>query len=405
MDEKAYISGVICEYNPFHNGHRHLLEQMRSNGATHIVAVMSGSFVQRGEPASVNKKMRTSWALQNGADLVIELPLPWAMSGAECFARGGVGCLDALGLVDSISFGAENADAELINQTVAALSTAEFSAKLSEELAHGISFASARENALASIGLTDCAEFIREPNNILAVEYAKAIVELGSDIRLVPISRIGTGHHSSLPSDGKFASASSLRELMNDLSSDDAKNNLKSFVPKCIAEDLLTEIDRKNAPILLNSLEKAILARWRTISAQEAALLPDVSEGIENRIIAAARTATSLDELLSAVKTKRYSYVRIKRIVVSAFLQITAEDSMGTPPYLRVLGMNKKGKELLQMISKTAKVPLIVRPRDAENLPPHAKQLFELECRASDLSALASPIPMNSGIDFSLPVF
>ena len=337
MERNYHIFGVICEYNPFHNGHAYHLTQMRTQGATHIVAVMSGNFVQRGEPALVSKRLRTLWALQNGADLVLELPLPWAMSGAETFARGGVGLLHSLGCVEAISFGSEHADASLFSHTAAQLLSTDFSAALTTPLASGMSFAQARETALNQTAGEECATLLRTPNDILGVEYAKAALQMNSSLRLCPILRSGANHHDSLPETGAIASASSVRAALRERGT---AESVSPFLPKSVSDGLNSALRTGEAPSSLQHLERAILACWRTLSPEAAAQLPDVSEGIENRILTCARTATSLDDLFAQVKSKRYSHARIRRIVLSAFLGLTAADSAGIPPYLRILGLN-----------------------------------------------------------------
>lgn len=368
------VAGIITEYNPFHNGHAHLIKMARDNGVTHVVAVMSGNFVQRGEAALLDRSVRTEAALMNGVDLVLQLPAVWATSSAQSFARAGVGILDALGLVDELVFGSECGDAEKILSAAYALESEELKPLLDLELQKGISFASARENALRLIS-PESADIIKSPNNILGVEYVAALRRIGSRIAPVTFPRAGA-EHDSKESDGNIASASFIRERF-------CSGEWKKFVPENVAEIY------ENAPIAdMKRIENAVLYKMRTADSLSLSRTPDISEGIENRIISAAENAKTLEELYSLSKTKRYTHARIRRIILNYFLGFTAEDAALPVPYIRVIGFNKKGAELIKKAKETAHLPIITKAYDIASLGENAQRIFSLECKAGDIYAL-----------------
>lgn len=367
------VAGIITEYNPFHNGHAYIVQKARESGATHVVAVMSGNFVQRGEPAVFDRSVRTEAALMNGVDLVLQLPAVYAVSPAQRFSRASVEILDGLGLVNELVFGSECGDTEKIVSAVCALESAELKPLLEAELKKGISFASARENALRNID-SESADVIKSPNNILGVEYISALRKIGSDIIPVTFPRIGAEHDSDEFS-GNIASASYIRSNIRD--------DWESFVPENTVEIY------KNAPIAdIGRIENAVLYSLRTADAESLSKAPDVSEGIENRIISAAEKAKNLEELYSFSKTKRYSHARIRRIILNYFLGFTASDSAVPVPYIRVLGFNKRGAELIRKAKKTARLPVITKASDIASLDENAQRIFSLECKAGDIFAL-----------------
>ena len=368
------VAGIITEYNPFHNGHAHLVKMARNSGATHVVAVMSGNFVQRGEPALLDRSVRTEAALMNGVDLVLQLPAVRAVSAAQSFARAGVEMLDALGLVDELVFGSECGDAEKIVTAARDLESDELKPLLDAQLQKGLTFASARENALRLIS-SESADIIKSPNNILGVEYIAALRRIGSGITPVTFPRIGA-EHDSKETGGSIASASCIREKFADGGWDD-------FVPENTREIY------RNAPTAdIKRIENAILYRMRTADPTSLSKAPDISEGIENRIISASQNAKTLEELYSLAKTKRYTHARIRRIILNYFLGFTAEDAALSVPYLRVIGFNQKGAELIRKAKETARLPVITKAADIALLGENAQKIFSLECKAGDIYAL-----------------
>ncbi len=378
--EKMKVAGIIAEYNPFHNGHAALIEKARAAGATHIVAVMSGNFVQRGEPAIFDYSVRTCAALSCGVDLVIQLPAVYAVSGAQSFARAGVSILDSLGIVDEIVFGSECGDAEKIRIAAKNVYSEKLSEYIAPELAKGITFASARENALKMIS-PESAEIIRQPNNILGVEYVAALERIGSKINPVTFGRVGAGHGESGVF-GTVASASYIRELISE------GKEWENLVPGNAFKYYRESLNNGDALTDLSKFETAVLYKMRMATAEEIAKSPDVSEGVENRIMAAAKQAPTLEELYSAAKTKRYTHARIRRIVVNTAIGITAEDLAKPVPYIRILGFNGKGAELLKAAKETAKLPVMVKTADVSDMDKTAERVFEIECRAGDIYSL-----------------
>lgn len=385
------VAGIVSEYNPFHLGHAAHISQTRFAGATHVVAVMSGNFVQRGEPAFLTKWARARQALKNGADLVVELPLPWALSGAEKFAYGSVALLDALG-ADLISFGSECGDTAQLEQAAQALDSPTLREALRSELKDGSTFAKARQSAIHSLCGEETALLLREPNNILGIEYIKALRKLDSKIKPFTIKRIGAAHDAP-QAKGGIASASMIRGMIRN------SEDFTAYLPETSAEVVKAEIAAGRAPADISRVERAILAKLRTMSQEDFANLPDVSEGLENRIYTAARKASSLEELYDAVKTKRYTHARIRRIVLSAFLGLNSSLNDGIPPYLRVIGFNRRGLEILHSAKMTTKLPIITNSSDILSLDSKARNMIELESRSTDLFALCMPHAAPCGLD------
>ncbi len=386
-------AGIIAEFNPFHRGHEALIRAAREGGAEYVAVVMSGDFVQRGAPALVSKWDRAEMALRCGADAVFELPLPWAMAGAERFALGGVFLLSQIGCT-RLCFGSESGSAEALSRTASLLLSPELSQRLKEELRTGVSFASARETAVRALAGEEAASLLRTPNDTLGVEYLKAARTLGVRLEPFPVRRVGAGHHDALP-DGAFASATAIRRLVR------SGGNWEPFVPQKAAAVLRRAIGRGACPADVSSMERAILARLRVMERDDFAALPDVSEGLENRLFAAARAAGSLAEYFSLVKTKRYPLARLRRIVFSALLGLTAEDERGLPPYLRLLGFTDRGVFLLREAKRTGNLPVLSHSSDLLHLDKRGRDMVELEGKGSDLHALFLPSPPPCGTNLS----
>lgn len=387
-------TGIIAEYNPFHNGHKALVNACRANGATHIVAAMSGNFVQRGSVAIMDKRARTAAALRGGVDLVLELPVPFAVATAEVFARGGVSVLDGLGLVDALGFGAECYDRELLQRAADAVTDPAVDEQIKSELAGGISYPTARANAVHAVFGEEVAEVLDGPNNILAIEYLKELKRIGSGIAVEPYPRMGNPHDAMTPTD-EFASASMLRILL-----ERGEKRAFDYMPETTELEYRRMVAVGRAPVRVEESERAILSRLRMLTPEDIRKAPDVSEGLENRIYNAIQSATSLEELYDIVKTKRYTHSRIRRIVTALYLGILPEDRAQVP-YLRVLGFNDRGLEVLKAAKETATLPIITKPAAIEELDENARHLFELECRATNLYNLATPRILPCGTEFS----
>ncbi len=379
-------AGIIAEYNPLHMGHVRLLEEARRllSPETAVICVMSGNFVQRGDFALLRKHARAAAAVQSGADLVLELPLPWAVASAERFAQGAVRTLAASGLVTHLVFGSEYGESAALERLAAALLSDSFPPLLKQELAQGDSFAAARQRAAAMLLSPADAALLEQPNNILGVEYCKELLRLNSSIRPLTVKRTG-GAHDQPGTASPLPSASAIRALLQARESEQAL----SYMAPAMAAACREELRAGRAPVFRETCERAMLARLRTMDQADFAALDQGREGLGNRLYRASRTAASLEELLASAKTKRYAHARLRRMVLWAFLGLSAlpEDV----PYLRPLAANETGRVLLARMRKTAAVPVLTRPAGARRLSPQAQALFSLEVRASDLYTLAYP--------------
>ena len=378
-------AGIICEYNPFHSAHAyHIVETKRLLGDNAaVVCVMSGNFVQRGEPAMFEKHARAEAAVLCGADLVVELPLPWAMAQAERFALGGVAVLDALGVCKTLSFGSECGSAEELAAIADCLADPAADALIAAELKKGITYAAARENALRQLAGSP-ADLITHPNNILGVEYLRALKKLGSTMTPLAVPRAGTEHDGDAPS-GRFASASLLRNLLT------GGGDPWRFIPERAAAVFRRELEEGRAPVAPLSLETPILTRLRTLDDTAWQSLPEDAEGLSLRLMKYGRTEPTLQGVLQKTKSKRYTMAKIKRMTFSAVLSLRAEDCEGLPPYVRVLAFNDMGRTILRWASLRAKLPIVTKPTSARRLGGRAEKLFTLEAAATDLYALGYP--------------
>lgn len=378
------VIGIVAEYNPFHNGHARLIEQTRARlGADcPVVCVMSGDFVQRGSPAVYAKFARAEAAARCGADLVLELPLPWALSSAEGFARGAVGLLGSLGVVTHLSFGSECGEVERLERIAECLIDPAVNAEISRELNENanISYASARQAVLAR-RLGDEAKLIEQPNNILAVEYLKAIYEQRLDITPMTVQRIGSGH--DMAGDVGPKSASELRRMI--LSGEKVDN----YIPKNALAVYFREESLGRQAMSRDFHETAILSRLRMFGENYYNSLPDSGGGLGSRLYKAAHEEATLDGVLAAVKTKRYTLSRIRRMCLCAALGVKKDDADGIPPYARVLAANSRGCEYLRVLSKNPAIPVITKPAAARTLSAEREQVFELGAAANELYVLA----------------
>lgn len=376
--------GIITEYNPFHRGHKWQIDELRRHfgAGTGIVCAMSGDFVQRGDFAVERAHARAEAAVRGGADLVLELPLPWAIASAEGFARGGVAVLNATGIVSVLAFGSECGETEPLQRAAETLLRADFSSALREALAAGTSFASAREAAARTLVGEDAA-VLKNPNDILGVEYCKAIIESGSVIAPLAMARKAVGHDEGA-ADG-FASASHIRGLL--ARGEDAS----AFLTEESAAIYARECAAGRAPVTMKGAERAILSRLRAMNEDDFARFDGGREGLYRRFYDAARTASSIEELLGEVKTKRYAYARLRRMLLAAYLGVTAEDMPPRMPYLRVLACSGRGREMLREMKQTALAPVLVKSADVRALDVRAQRLFGLSARAEDQYVLAYP--------------
>ena len=379
-------AGIIAEYNPLHRGHCHQLRRIRAllGEETPVICAMSGNFVQRGDFALLPKHARAEAAVRSGADLVLEIPLSWACAPAERFAQGGVEVLQATGLVTDLVFGSESADAGAIRSATEALLGPDFPEALRRELAGPHSFAAARQRALAGLIGEEGAEVLSRPNDILAVEYAKALSREGSEVHLVPILRQGAGHDQD---GGEYPSAGSIRRMIQEGRRAEA---LAAMAP-AMREIYEAEEARGRAPVFAAGAERAILAQLRRMGEADFLALDAGGEGLGNRLAAAAREAASLEEVLDRAKTKRYAYSRLRRLALWAYLGLRPETLPARVPYLRPLAMNQRGRALLAEARRRGALPILTKPADVRRLTPEAQAVFRREVLATDLYTLAFP--------------
>ena len=384
--------GIVAEYNPFHLGHayhiRRTKEQLGQDRP--VVCVMSGNWVQRGECALIDKWTRATLALEGGADLVLELPLGWAISSAEGFARGAVALLQATGVVDTLSFGSESGALEELGRLAAAMEGEDYRTALGLELDKGKSFARARQEA-AQACLGEAAERLSGPNDSLGVEYLRAA---GESLKAVAVLRKGAAHDSGAPGEG-FASASAIRALARR----GQWGELEDRLPTGAGERL------RGAGIAeMKYAERAFLARLRQMAPADFAALPDSgrAEGLPERLAGAAKKAGSLEEFYALAKTRRYAHARIRRLALWAFLGLTADDRpLEGPAYLRVLGMSEQGKVLLREMKERATLPVLTKPAHIGQLGPAAQRIFDAECRGSDLFGLCFQTVRPCGMEYT----
>lgn len=387
------IGGVIAEYNPFHSGHQYQLDQMRKNGMDRIAVVMSGNFVQRGDVAIQSKFSRAMAAIQGGADLVIELPVPFSLASAERFAYGGIYLLRALGCVGTLSFGCEDNELPLLHEIVRVLARPETDAMIRTALEKGISYPAARGAAVQSLLGTHAHELLKKPNNILAIEYLKAAEKLNVPFEYLPILRKGAGHDSSGQLEG-FLSASEIRRTLcaGIVPAD-------GVLPESSRQSILQEMRAGRLPATTQQLERAILYVLRQSNAEALRRLPDVSEGLEGRILNAVKSAKNLSQLMESIKSKRYPLARIRRILMAALLGITREDLTLMPPYIRILACSTNGFEILREARTTARLPIVMRANDVRRLDSKSREYFARECRFDDIYALSCPNIQACGLN------
>jgi len=389
------IAGIIAEYDPFHNGHEaHIRATKAANGgnATHVVAVISGSFTQRGEPALLSKFKRAEMALSCGADLVLELPLPWAMAPAEHFASGGVAVLNALGCVDMLSFGSECGDTIALGQLASLSRNPDYQSALKIELDSGVPYAAAGQAAATKIWGAEVSAHLASPNNTLGIEYLRAMAAQGVNWAIFTLQRQGALHNEMVAKDA-FASATMLRKMVRE----ENLCLLDAYMPAS-ASALLQKAHRDGETTTQTiRLENALMAHLRRLSVEEYAVLPWLSEGLENRLYRESRTAADYCSLLNAVKTRRYPMARLRRVLWASLIGLTDTDTAGLPPYIRVVGMNERGREILAAASPT--LPVLTRAAQIAELDERARRIFHLECAATDLHALGMAKPLPCGAD------
>ena len=403
----AKTVGIIAEYNPFHNGHYyHLQKAKQEAGADFCVAVISGNFTQRGDTSIVNKWAKAYMAICGGADLVIELPTLYSVSSAENFANGAIKILDSLKIVDSFAFGAEADDLSTLNNIANVLydEPRGYTNILGHELKKGISFPMARENALMMY-LNDIkryANVLSSPNNILAIEYLKALKAQKSHLNPVMIKRQKVYYNDSRIVDG-FASATGIREMMKQKQYAD----LRKVVPNSTYQILGQQVKKGEIILNLSKYEKEIIYTLRKMTTAQIADLPDVSEGLEHTIKNAAANCNNLADLISAIKSKRYTQTRVQRILVYALLGIDKrmmETSKKIAPYVRILGFNPKGRMLIsEIVNRNPKINMItsVKKFIDQNKNKQLAEMLNVDIFATDVYTLGYEYESKANLDFT----
>lgn len=378
------ITGIVCEYNPFHNGHLHHLQKTRENGATHIAAVMSGNYVQRGDTAVLDKFTRAKLAIKGGADLVIEIPSVYSLASAEFYARGAVYLLDSLGCVDEISFGSEVGSVAELERAAEIADECSKSPELEEYLRNGMSYPNAINTMVyekfgRKFG-NRIGDILASPNNVLAVEYLKAIKRFNSPIKPFTIQRKSAAHDSMTALDG-IASASFIRKCMAE------KSDFSDLVPEYVGH-AYTNARAEGKTADISNLERILIYKLRTSSPEELRRIPDVGQGLEYRILEAA-DKNNLNEILTSIKTKRYTMARLKRILLNILIGITKSDLEILPPYGRILAVTERGRDILSKVKETGKIPFATSPAKLAKTSLEAERFTQIEGTASDIYALA----------------
>ena len=401
------VLGIIGEYNPFHNGHiYHLEESKKITSSNYTVAVISGNFTQRGSTAIIDKWSRAEMAIRNGVDLVIELPLLYATSSAENFADGAIKILDSLKVVDYVSFGSETSNIDTLSDLADILykEPIKYKSLLSHELKKGLSFPKARENALMMYleGDMKYLDVLSSPNNILGVEYIKALKKYKSNISPISIARFETGYNDVTYS-GNIASATAIRNIIKN----GAFDALKKLLPSSSYSILLKSIKEGHVIPDLSVFEKQIIYNLRSMYPEEIAELADVSEGLEYSLKNAADSCNTLEDLLNTIKSKRYTETRMQRILLYTLLNITKKDmelSKKATPYVRVLGLNNRGKFLISEIAKAnPKLEIItsVKKFSDKTNNKNLKYMIEKDIWATDVYTIGYQFDSSSNLDFT----
>lgn len=380
------IVGIIAEFNPLHSGHKLLINEAKKLGT--VVCVISGNFVQRGDTAIFEKQLRCEAALKCGADLVIEMPVCYSMSTAQSFAAAGVSLLNAVGC-DTLMFGSECGETESLIKTAEILESDEFSQKLPFYLEQGLTFAKARQLAAEDLGAQK--GVLDGANNNLGIEYILASRQINPNLTFKTVKRSGA-MHDSLECDNDFVSATLLRQKIKQYDMD--------FCRKYLPRETVGLIENADYSDI-NRIEKSILSVLRSKSKIDFSHLPDLSEGIENKLYNSIKLATGLEMLYNNMKVKRYTMARIRRLVLSAFIDIDENKFSKIPPYLRVLGFSKSGEEIIKQNAKASPIPVCLRAADIEKLNTPAQYVFKTEARATDLYALSFEKPLACGLEYT----
>ena len=377
------IGAIICEYNPLHNGHVYHIQETKKQGVTHVIAILSDNFVQRGDVALLNKFDRAKLALHAGADLVLELPVIYSCASAECYATGAVNLIKQLNIINLLSFGSSTSNSNLLMQLAENIDfiLANYQQEIKKIIKSGHSYPWAIWKLCQIYYGEEQANLLQDANNLLAIEYIKAMKKLNLDLELFTIPRQDVLHDSSETSE-KFASASFIRKAILE-----TKQNYFGFIPTETAELIIKKIQENHVAEIKN-LESVILYKMRMISESELLNLPDMTPALAKRFLH-AKNANSLPEFLENIKTKCFTMARIRRIIMCAILGIQKQDLFLEQPYARILALNQKGSELLAILKKTSNIPLGTSLKKLSNLNQEAKKFAQIEINASQVYGLA----------------
>ncbi len=391
--------GIIAEYNPFHNGHLYQIQKAKElTGADTVIAVMSGNFTQRGETSLINKFEKTKIALQNEVDMVIELPTIYSISSAENFALGGIKILNEIGNIDYLVFGIEEDNLKELQAIADVLvnENDEFKRTIKEELDKGNSYPKAREIALKKVLSSENVENImRKPNNILAIEYLKALKITNSRIKPFAIKRKNSMHHDKNINEN-YASGTYIRKLFIENNFDE----ISKVVPKYTYEKLLELKSHGTYVTSINDFSDIVIYKIRMMTKEEISKIADVNEGLENSIKLASTTCKTIDEIIDKVSTKRYTKTRISRILTYILLDITKSDmeqSKNNDPYIRVLGINKKCEEILSTI-KHNKLIISLKKFEENN---GENELLNIDKKATEIYTIKYPKSVDANLDYT----
>ena len=391
--------GIIAEYNPFHNGHLYQIQKAKElTGADTVIAVMSGNFTQRGETSLINKFEKTKIALQNEVDMVIELPTIYSISSAENFALGGIKILNEIGNIDYLVFGIEEDNLQELQAIVDVLvnENDEFKSKIKTELDKGNSYPKAREIALKKVLSSENVEnIIQKPNNILAIEYLKALKITNSRIKPFAIKRKNSMHHDKNINEN-YASGTYIRKLFIENNFDE----ISKVVPKYTYEKLSELKSHGTYVTSINDFSDIVIYKIRMMTKEEISKIADVNEGLENSIKLASTTCKTIDEIIDKVSTKRYPKTRISRILTYILLDITKSDmeqSKKNDPYIRVLGINKKCEEILGTINNNKLITSLKKfeENNGEN------ELLNIDKKATEIYTIKNPKLVETKLDYT----
>ena len=393
----AKTVGIIAEYNPFHKGHLHQIEQLHKMGFEKIAVAMSGSCVQRGEIGLLSKFTRAKYAANCGVNLVCEISFPYSSLSAEGFAKSGVQILKNLG-VDAISFGSESADLTLLCQIAEFLLCDEYENLLKKHLADGISFAQAREKAiLQKFSLNR--EVISASNDILALEYIKECKRLGWNVEFVPIKRKGADYNDLAAKEG-IASASGIRQRIGEYRFDAATE----FVPDAVKQNFTNRLEQGDYFVADSTFEKAVIFALKKLTAEDFARIPDCNTELSHAFENAAVSAVNFEQLFDNLPTKQYTKARLKRIILFAFLGCDSAFP-ALPPYIRILAMDKKGEEIIKKASEVSALPISHSCRILQDKNEDCAKVVKTESFATDIQSLFFKYPAESRQDFTTKLY